>query len=61
MPPAHGDPLDTDPGLRFLSPGTRRGTFGGLNRQTTSIARAHLDDLVRRGEAAPLYTRKDSR
>jgi glyoxylase-like metal-dependent hydrolase (beta-lactamase superfamily II) len=38
--------------------GTRLGAFGGINLQTMSIARAHLDDLVRRGEVAPLFTRK---
>ena len=43
--------------------GTRLGSFGGINLQTMSIAKAHLDDLVRRGEVAPLFTRvtKDDR
>jgi glyoxylase-like metal-dependent hydrolase (beta-lactamase superfamily II) len=37
--------------------GTRLGPYGGINLQTMSVAKAHLDDLVRRGEVAPLYTR----
>jgi glyoxylase-like metal-dependent hydrolase (beta-lactamase superfamily II) len=37
--------------------GTRLGTYGGINLQTMSVAKAHLDDLVRRGEVAPLFTR----
>jgi glyoxylase-like metal-dependent hydrolase (beta-lactamase superfamily II) len=37
--------------------GTRLGPYGGVNLQTMSIAKAHLDDLVRRGEVAPLFTR----
>jgi glyoxylase-like metal-dependent hydrolase (beta-lactamase superfamily II) len=37
--------------------GTRLGPYGGINLQTVSIAKAHLDDLVRRGEVAPLFTR----
>jgi glyoxylase-like metal-dependent hydrolase (beta-lactamase superfamily II) len=37
--------------------GTRLGPYGGINLQTMSIAKAHLDDLVRRGEVAPLFTR----
>jgi glyoxylase-like metal-dependent hydrolase (beta-lactamase superfamily II) len=40
-----------------LELGTRLGAFGGINLQTMSIAKAHLDDLVRRGEVAPLFTR----
>jgi glyoxylase-like metal-dependent hydrolase (beta-lactamase superfamily II) len=35
--------------------GTRLGPFGGVNLQTMSIAKAHLDDLVRRGSAQPLW------
>jgi hypothetical protein len=38
--------------------GTRLGPFGGINLQTMSIAKAHLDDLVRQGSAAPLWTTK---
>jgi glyoxylase-like metal-dependent hydrolase (beta-lactamase superfamily II) len=40
-------------GLRELAEaiGTRLGPFGGLNLQTMSIARAHLDELVRSGRA----------
>jgi hypothetical protein len=37
--------------------GTRLGPYGGINLQTMSVAKAHLDDLVRRGEVAPLFTR----
>ncbi len=42
-----------DVGLAELATaiGTRLGPYGGLNLQTTSVARAHLDDLVRRGLA----------
>lgn len=40
-----------------LDLGTRLGAFGGVNLQTMSIAQAHLDDLVRRGEVTPLYSR----
>jgi glyoxylase-like metal-dependent hydrolase (beta-lactamase superfamily II) len=38
--------------------GTRLGPFGGINLQTMSIAKAHLDDLVRQGSASPLWTTK---
>jgi glyoxylase-like metal-dependent hydrolase (beta-lactamase superfamily II) len=62
---AVADYLDTHELVRLgdlaLSLGTRLGAFGGVTLQTMSIAKAHLDDLVRRGEVAPLYTRKDSR
>jgi glyoxylase-like metal-dependent hydrolase (beta-lactamase superfamily II) len=37
--------------------GTRLGPFGGVNLQTISIAKAHLDDLVRQGSVAPLFSR----
>lgn len=37
--------------------GTRLGSFGGINLQTTSIARAHLDHHVRAGSAVPLWRR----
>jgi glyoxylase-like metal-dependent hydrolase (beta-lactamase superfamily II) len=40
-------------GLRALAEalGTRLGPYGGVNLQTVSVARAHLDDLARRGVA----------
>jgi hypothetical protein len=37
---------------------TGPGPFGGTNLQTMSIAKAHLDDLVRQGSASPLWTTK---
>lgn len=42
-----------DIGLRELAEaiGTSLGPYGGVNLQTMSIARAHLDDLVRSGRA----------
>jgi hypothetical protein len=44
--------------IRPTALGTRLGACGGTNLPTVSIAKAHLDDLVRRGSAAPLRTRK---
>ena len=38
--------------------GTRLGTFGGSTLQTRSIAKAHLDHLVRSGELVPQWTPK---
>jgi glyoxylase-like metal-dependent hydrolase (beta-lactamase superfamily II) len=38
--------------------GTRLGTFGGSTLQTRSIAKAHLDHLVRSGDLVPQWTRR---
>jgi len=35
--------------------GTELGSYGGLNLQTMSVAKAHLDHMVRRGRATPLW------
>lgn len=35
--------------------GTELGPYGGINLQTMSIARAHLDHQVRRGDLAPVW------
>jgi glyoxylase-like metal-dependent hydrolase (beta-lactamase superfamily II) len=37
--------------------GTRLGRYGGANLQTRSIARAHLDHLVRTGDVVPEWRR----
>lgn len=44
-------------GLREVAEelGTRLGPYGGVNLQTASVARAHLDDQVRRGLLAPRW------
>ncbi len=39
--------------------GTRLGPYGGVNLQTMSIAKAHLDHLVREGAAAPIWHRTE--
>lgn len=46
-------------GVRDLAEaiGTKLGAFGGVNLQTVSIARAHLDRLTRRGHAQPQWRR----
>jgi glyoxylase-like metal-dependent hydrolase (beta-lactamase superfamily II) len=46
-------------GVRDLAQaiGTQLGTFGGINLQTVSLARAHLDQLVRQGAATPFWRR----
>lgn len=36
--------------------GTRLGSFGGSTLQTRSIAKAHLDHLVRAGDLIPQWT-----
>lgn len=55
------DHLDEHPLVRLgelaREMGTRLGPFGGVNLQTMSIAKAHLDDLVRRGSVTPLFSR----
>lgn len=51
-----------DVGLRELAEaiGTRLGPFGGVNLQTVSVARAHLDDLVRAGRASTRWHLTDA-
>lgn len=46
-------------GIRELAQaiGTQVGDFGGINLQTVSLARAHLDHAVRRGGATPFWRR----
>jgi glyoxylase-like metal-dependent hydrolase (beta-lactamase superfamily II) len=46
-------------GVRDLAEaiGTKVGDFGGINLQTMSLARAHLDQLVRHGGATPFWRR----
>lgn len=41
--------------------GNRLGPYGGANLQTRSIAKAHLDHLVRAGEIAPQWRRTHGR
>jgi hypothetical protein len=38
---------------------TELGPYGGLNLQTKSVAKAHLDHQVRRGILAPVWRRTE--